>query len=66
MEERGGSVNHSKINRWAIRFLPLIEKLSIPLKLSMSVRQVFERDILRTRATVPPNATEPEVAKTTM
>jgi len=28
MEERGISVDHSTINRWAVRFLPLIEKLS--------------------------------------
>jgi putative transposase len=28
MEERGVSVDHSSINRWAIRFLPLIEKMS--------------------------------------
>jgi putative transposase len=28
MEERGVSVDHSTINRWAVRFLPLIEKLS--------------------------------------
>src|SRR5471030_1935350 len=28
MEERGVSVDHSTINRWAIRFLPLIEKMS--------------------------------------
>src|SRR5476649_421350 len=28
MEERGVLVDHSSINRWAIRFLPLIEKLS--------------------------------------
>src|SRR5471032_2594 len=28
MKERGVSVDHSSINRWAIRFLPLIEKLS--------------------------------------
>ena len=27
MAERGVSVDHSSINRWAIRFLPLIEKL---------------------------------------
>lgn len=27
MEERGVSVDHSSINRWAIRFLPLIEKM---------------------------------------
>ena len=26
MEERGVSVDHSSINRWAIRFMPLIEK----------------------------------------
>ena len=28
MDERGVSVDHSSINRWAIRFLPLIEKVS--------------------------------------
>ena len=28
MKERGGSVDHSSINRWAIRFLPLIEKMA--------------------------------------
>lgn len=28
MEERGVSVDHSTINRWAIRLLPLIEKFS--------------------------------------
>lgn len=28
MEERGILVDHSSINRWAIRFLPLIEKVS--------------------------------------
>ena len=28
MEERGVSVDHSSINRWTIRFLPLIEKMS--------------------------------------
>ena len=28
MEERGVSVDHSTINRWAIRFLPLIEKMA--------------------------------------
>jgi len=28
MGDRGVSVDHSTINRWAIRFLPLIEKLS--------------------------------------
>ena len=26
MEERGVSVDHSSINRWAIRFLPVLEK----------------------------------------
>jgi transposase-like protein len=26
MEERGVLVDHSSINRWAIRFLPLLEK----------------------------------------
>ena len=28
MEERGVSVDHSSVNRWAIRFLPLIEKVA--------------------------------------
>ena len=28
MEERGVSVDHSSINRWAIRFLPLVEKMA--------------------------------------
>ena len=28
MAERGVSVDHSSINRWAIRFLPLIEKVA--------------------------------------
>ena len=28
MDERGVSVDHSSINRWAICFLPLIEKVS--------------------------------------
>ena len=28
MDERGVSVDHLSINRWAIRFLPLIEKAS--------------------------------------
>src|SRR5665648_763948 len=27
MEERGVSVDHSTANRWAIRFLPLLEKI---------------------------------------
>jgi hypothetical protein len=28
MDERGVLVDHSSINRWAIRFLPLIEKMA--------------------------------------
>jgi len=28
MEERGVSVDHSSIKRWAVRFLPLIEKMA--------------------------------------
>lgn len=27
MEECGVAVDHSSINRWAVRFLPLIEKM---------------------------------------
>jgi len=37
MEERGVSVDHSTINRWAIRFLPLIEKLSRTYKSKVGV-----------------------------
>lgn len=28
MEERGVTVDHSSINRWAVRFLPLIKKIA--------------------------------------
>jgi putative transposase len=35
MEERGVSVDHSSINRWAIRFLPLIEKMARKQKRSI-------------------------------
>ena len=28
MQERGVSVDHSSINRWAIHFLPLVEKMA--------------------------------------
>ena len=28
MQERGVSVDHSSINRWAIRFLPLVENMA--------------------------------------
>src|SRR5687768_17148539 len=30
MQERGVVVDHSTINRWAIRFLPLLEKVRFP------------------------------------
>lgn len=30
MEERGVFVDHSSINRWAVRFLPLLEKAFRP------------------------------------
>jgi hypothetical protein len=36
MEERGVAVDHSSINRRAIRFLPLIEKMARKHKLSSS------------------------------
>jgi transposase-like protein len=26
-QERGAAVDHSSINRWAVRFLPLLEKV---------------------------------------
>jgi putative transposase len=35
MKERGVSVDHSTVNRWAVRFLPLVEKLSRPFKLAV-------------------------------
>jgi putative transposase len=35
MEERGVSVDHSSINRWAIRFLPLIKKMARKSKRSV-------------------------------
>jgi putative transposase len=35
MEERGVSVDHSSIDRWAIRFLPLIEKMARKSKRSV-------------------------------
>jgi len=28
MEERGASIEHSSINQWEVRFLPLIEKMA--------------------------------------
>jgi transposase-like protein len=36
MEERGVFVDHSSINRWAIRFLPLLEKVFRKHKLTVS------------------------------
>jgi transposase-like protein len=44
MQERGVSVDHSTINRWAIRFLPLIEKMARKHKGSVALlikRQSF-------------------------
>ena len=35
MLERGIAVDHSTVNRWAVRFLPLVEKLSRPFKLAV-------------------------------
>jgi putative transposase len=42
MDERGVSVDHSTVNRWAIRFLPLIEKLS--RKHKRTVRRSWRMD----------------------
>jgi len=36
LEERGVSLDHSSINRWAVRFLPLIEKMARKHKLPVS------------------------------
>jgi putative transposase len=35
MEERGVLIDHSSINRWTIRFLPLIEKMARKHKCSV-------------------------------
>jgi len=35
MEERGVTVDHSAVNRWAIRFLPLLEKIFSKYKRSV-------------------------------
>src|SRR3954468_7794828 len=37
MEERGVAVDHSSINRWAIRFLPLLEKVFRKLKQAVGI-----------------------------
>ena len=36
MKERGVSVDHSSINRWAVRFLPLVEKMARKYELPVS------------------------------
>ena len=50
MEERGVSVDHSSINRRAIRFLPLIEKFSRKHKRNGSVALLSARRIFSYRA----------------
>lgn len=37
MEECGVSVDHSTVNRWAIRFIPLLEKVFRKLKRPVGV-----------------------------
>ena len=47
MEERGVEVDHSTINRWAIRFFPLLEKVSRKHKCPVGLRwRVDETSIL--------------------
>ena len=44
MEERGVSVDHSSINRWAIRFLPHIEKMARKRKRKRPVGSSWRMD----------------------
>jgi putative transposase len=50
MEERGVSVHHSSINRWAIRFLPLIEKMARKHKRSVGGSWRMDETYIKVRA----------------
>lgn len=51
MEERGVSVDHSTINRWAIRFLPLIEKLSRKYKRKVGTSWRMDETYIKVKGT---------------
>ena len=50
MQECGVSVDHLSINRWAIRFLPLIEKMVRKYKRPVGVAGGWMRPTSRSRA----------------
>src|SRR5471030_3318234 len=63
MEERGVSVDHSSINRWAIRFLPLIEKLPASTNARSAAAGAWTKPTSRSKAsgnifTVPSTSRE--------
>ena len=47
MQERGVLVDHSSINRWAIRFLPLLEKAFRKHKHAVSIRWRMDETYIR-------------------
>jgi transposase-like protein len=50
MEERGVSVDHSAINLWAIRFLPLIEKMAVNTSAWSAAAGAWMRPTSKSRA----------------
>lgn len=50
MEERGVSVRHSTINRWAIHFLPVIGKLSRKHKSKVGICSRMNETYIKARA----------------
>ncbi|WP_075794672.1 IS6 family transposase [Massilia putida] len=51
MGERGVSVDHSTINRWAIRFLPVIEKLSRQHKRHIGTSWRMDKTYIKVKGT---------------
>lgn len=49
MDERGVSVDHSSINRWAIRFLQLIEKMARKYKLPVGCSQRMDETYIKVK-----------------
>jgi putative transposase len=49
MGERGVSVDHSSINRWAVRFLPLIEKVSCKHKRPVGSRWHMDETYIKVK-----------------
>ncbi len=50
MEERGVSVDHSSINRWAIRFLPLIGKMGRKHKRRLGASRRMDETYIKVKA----------------